>query len=85
MLAIWDKQVKPRVAANPNHLAYYFCFDDADPDVVCVFQLYQSKEAMTDFLAGAWYPIYLAEIAEVVVEPPRLTPSSLVWNKHDTL
>ena len=40
---------------------------------------------MADFLTGAWYPIYLAEIAEVVVEPPRLTPSSLVWNKHDTL
>jgi quinol monooxygenase YgiN len=81
MQAIWEKLVKPRAAANPHHFAYYFCFDDADPDVVCVFQLYQSKEAMADFLAGEWYPVYLAEIAEVLAEPPQVLPAALVWQK----
>jgi len=37
---IWAKYVQPRVAANPAHEAYYFCYDEQDPDVVCVFQLW---------------------------------------------
>lgn len=81
MQGIWEKHVKPRAAANPQHLAYYFCVDEADSDVVCVFQLYQSQEAMADFLAGDWYPVYLAEVAEVVAEPPQVMPAGLVWQK----
>jgi len=78
---VWEKYVKPRAAANPAHLAYYFCNDAADPDVVCVFQLYASGAAMQEFLAGAWYPDYLTEIAAVVAEPPQIMPASLVWAK----
>jgi uncharacterized protein YndB with AHSA1/START domain/quinol monooxygenase YgiN len=78
---VWEKHVKPRAAANSAHLAYYFCFDTADPDVVCVFQLYTSEAAMTEFLAGAWYPDYLAEIAAVVAEPPHIMPASVLWAK----
>jgi quinol monooxygenase YgiN len=78
---VWEKHVKPRAAANPDHLAYYFCFDDADPDVVCVFQLYRNREAMDHFLAGDWYPDYLAEVGTVVTEAPQVMPASLVWQK----
>ena len=78
---IWEKHVKPRAAANPDHLAYYFCHDDGDSDVVCVFQLYSSEAAMKEFLAGAWYPDYLAEIAAVVAAPPQINPATLVWSK----
>ena len=78
---IWEKHVKPRAEQNPDHLAYYFCFDEADEDVVCVFQLYSSHDAMRAFLAGDWYPAYLAEIAEVVAEPPQVMPANLVWQK----
>ena len=78
---IWEKHVKPRVVANPAHLAYYFCFDEADADVVSVFQLYSNREAMAAFLAGEWYPAYLAEISTVVAEPPQVLPASVVWEK----
>lgn len=78
---VWEKHVKPRAAANPDHLAYYFCFDESDADVVCVFQLYQSKEAMINFLSGDWYPVYLAEISEVVAEAPQVMPAELIWRK----
>ncbi len=83
VLRVWEKHVKPRAAANPDHLAYYFCFDDADPDVICVFQLYRSAEAMAAFLAGDWYPVYLAEIAVVVAEAPQVMPASLIWRKAE--
>jgi quinol monooxygenase YgiN len=78
---VWEKYVKPRAAANPAHLAYYFCFDAADPDVVCVFQLYSSEDAMKDFLAGTWYADYLAEITPLVADAPQISPAALVWNK----
>ena len=81
---VWEEHVKPRAAANPDHLAYYFCFDEADADVICVFQLYSSKEAMTDFLAGDWYPRYLSDNAKVVAEAPQVMPASLVWQKPAT-
>ncbi len=78
---IWEKHVKPQVQANTAHEAYYFCYDDHDADVICVFQLYSSAEAAQVFLSGAWYPIYLKEVAEVVAAPPQITPASLMWAK----
>ena len=78
---IWDKYVKPRAAANPAHLAYYFCHDNGNPDVVCVFQLYSSEAAMKEFLGGAWYREYLAEIAPFIAAGPQITPATLVWSK----
>ena len=80
---IWEKHVKPRVEANPAHEAYFFCYDDGDPDVICVFQLYASEAAAKEFLGGAWYPGYLSEIAEVVLAPPQILPASLVWAKEN--
>lgn len=78
---IWEKHVKPRVISSPAHEAYYFCHDQADPDVVCVFQLYSTEDAMKEFLSGDWYPGYVAEMSTVVVAPPEISPASLMWNK----
>jgi quinol monooxygenase YgiN len=78
---VWEKHVRPRVEANPAHEAYYFCYDAADPDVICVFQLYRDAEAMRAFSAEAWYPDYLNEVSQVVVAPPQIIPATLVWTK----
>jgi len=69
---IWEHHVKPRVEANPAHEAYYFCYDQQDPDVICVFQLYSSEAALREFLGGTWYPGYLTEVAQVVAAPPQI-------------
>ena len=82
---IWEEHVKPRAAANPEHEAYYFCYDHADPDVVSVFQLYRDEAAMQAFLGGDWYPAYLKEVSQVVAAPPQLSPASLVWDKPRSL
>ena len=78
---VWEKYVKPRVAANLAHEAYYFCYDSKDADVICVFQLYTNEAAMQDFLKGAWYGDYLKEVGEFVSVPPQITPADLVWAK----
>ena len=79
---VWDKHVKPRTVANPGQLAYYFCHDNENPDVVCVFQLYASEAAMKEFLSGSWYRDYLAEIVPFIAAGPRITPATLVWSKE---
>ena len=79
---IWERHVKPRAEANREHEAYFFCYDNGDPDVICVFQLYTDEAAMNRFLSGSWYPTYLEEIAQAVAAPPEISPASLVWKKE---
>ncbi|MBA3712690.1 MAG: antibiotic biosynthesis monooxygenase [Pyrinomonadaceae bacterium] len=78
---VWEKHVKPRVEANPAHEAYFFCYDDNDPDVICVFQLYTDMASMQDFLRGAWYADYLSEVSQFIEAQPQIAPATLVWAK----
>ncbi len=78
---IWERYVKPRAETNPAHEAYYFCFDDIDQDVICVFQLYSGVTAAHDFMSGDWYAEYLLVVSRVLVAPPEIVPASLVWSK----
>jgi quinol monooxygenase YgiN len=78
---VWEKYVNPRAASNPAHEACYFCHDSQDTDVIRVFQLYSSKEAMENFLKGAWYADDLKEVGESVAVPPQVTPADLIWTK----
>jgi quinol monooxygenase YgiN len=77
----WEKHVRPRAAGNPGHLAYYFCLADEDADTICVFQLYADRATMEAFLAGDWYPAYLAEVTPLVAAPPELTTATPAWVK----
>jgi len=37
---VWEKHMAPAIAANPGHIAYFYCFDNSDPDAICAFQQY---------------------------------------------
>ncbi len=78
---VWEKHVKPRVAENPAHEAYFFRYDNSDPDIICVFQLYTDLASMQDFLKGPWYADYLSDVSHFVAVPPLITPATLVWAK----
>ena len=74
--------MKPRVEANLAHEAYYFCYDDTDPDVVCVFQLCSDHGSIEAFMEGDWYPDYLNEVSQVVAAEPQIIPATPVWTKQ---
>lgn len=78
---VWSEFVQPRVAANDAHESYYFCFDDEDPDVVCVFQLLSDADAVGAFLSGPWYPEYLEKVGEHVAEAPQIHQATPQWIK----
>ncbi len=78
---VWKQFVQPHVQSNQAHEAYYFCFDNNDPDVVCAFQVFKDKDSLDTFLASDWYPDYLNQVGECIAEPPLLTETSVVWDK----
>jgi quinol monooxygenase YgiN len=47
---VWERHMAPAIAANPGHVAYFYCFDNGDPDSIYAFQQYSSLEASQEFL-----------------------------------
>lgn len=81
--AVWEKYVKPRANSNANHEAYYFCYDNDDPDVICVFQLLSDENSLDQFMEGPWYPEYLEAVSEYVLEAPTLNTATPQWIKGE--
>lgn len=78
---IWEKHVKPRVEANLAHEAYFYCYDNSDPDVICVFQLYSDLASSQAFMTGPWYGEYLSEVSQFLAAQPEIAPAALIWAK----
>ncbi len=81
MRAIWEQHMAPAIADNPVHLAYFYCFNNADPDVICAFQHYESVEASQTFLKTSSYAAYREAVAPWLSGPPEVTSLTPVWVK----
>lgn len=79
--AVWEKHMAPAVSNNPGHAAYFYCFDNADPDSISAFQVYESAEASRQFLATASYAAYLEDVEPLLLGPPQVTVLTPVWAK----
>jgi quinol monooxygenase YgiN len=78
---IWEKHLQPRIAANPAHEAYFYCYDDADPDMICVFQQYTNPAASQEFLKAPWYAEYVDEVSPLLAGEPEIRAATPVWVK----
>jgi quinol monooxygenase YgiN len=78
---VWEKHMAPAIAANPGHAAYFYCFDNSDPDSICAFQLYASAEASREFLKTDSYAAYLKEVEPLLSGPPQVTALTPMWSK----
>ena len=76
---VWEKHLQPNIAANPAHEAYFYCFDDNDPDTICVFQLYGDRASSRDFLTTPWYASYLQEVSTLLAGQPEIGTATPVW------
>jgi quinol monooxygenase YgiN len=79
--SVWERHMAPAIAANPGHTAYFYCFDDADPDAICAFQQYASAQAARDFLQTPSYAAYLKDVEPLLSGPPQVTTLTPVWSK----
>jgi quinol monooxygenase YgiN len=79
---VWEKHMAPAIAANPGHVAYFYCFEDADPDAIYAFQQYSSLEASQDFLRTHSYAAYLKDVEPLLAGAPQVTALTPMWSKH---
>ncbi|UUZ59879.1 putative quinol monooxygenase [Nocardioides sp. B-3] len=80
--AVWEKHMAPAVAANAGHIAYFYCLDDNDPDVIRAFQVYTDADASRAFLATTAYTSYVAEVEPLLRGPPTVSVQTPVWQKR---
>lgn len=79
---VWEAHLGPAVDANPGHLAYFYCFDDTDPDAISAFQVYDSLESSRQFLETDAYAGYLRAVEPLLSGPPQITQLTPVWTKQ---
>src|SRR5688572_22528615 len=77
---VWERHMAPAIAANPDHLAYFYCFDTVASDAICAFQLYRSQESAQAFLSTPNYEAYLREVEPLLSGPPEVTSLTPIWS-----
>lgn len=78
---VWEKHMAPAISANSGHVAYFYCFDNADPDSICAFQQYASIDAAQEFLKTRSYLEYLHDVEPLLAGPPHVTVLTPIWSK----
>jgi quinol monooxygenase YgiN len=78
---VWEKYMAPAISANPGHLAYFYCFENSDPDSICAFQQYADVEASREFLESDNYAAYLKNVEPLLSGPPQVTALTPMWSK----
>jgi quinol monooxygenase YgiN len=78
---VWEKHLQPSIAANAAHEAYFYCYDDHDPDAICVFQQYTDHASAQAFLAAPWYAAYTKEVTPLLAGQPEVRAATPVWTK----
>lgn len=79
--AIWEERLRPAITANAAHEAYAYMFDVEDPDVIRAFQQYTDSEAASAFLTTPAYAAYVAAVEHLLVGPPIVTRTDVIWTK----
>ncbi|PZT88796.1 MAG: monooxygenase [Citromicrobium sp.] len=78
---VWMRHMAPAVGGNAGHLAYFYCYDAEDGDILRVFQLYADEAAATAFLEHPNYRTYLEEVEGLLAGPPDVHPAEPQWSK----
>ncbi|HEU4428408.1 MAG TPA: antibiotic biosynthesis monooxygenase [Myxococcota bacterium] len=78
---VWERLMRPEIVGNDAHEAYFYCYDDRDPDTVCVYQQYADREASQAFLGKPAYAAYLRESRPLLAREPEITAATPVWIK----
>lgn len=82
--AVWEKHLRPAIAANSAHQAYFYCFDDNDPDSISVYQQYEDAAAQQDFVKGPFYKAYIDEVSPLLAGEPQIWTANVQWSKDTT-
>lgn len=78
---VWERLLKTNIEKHPSFEGYYYCFDDNDPDVICVFQITSDSETPQRFVAEPWYRVYHDEVAPLLDGDGEFHVATPVWER----
>lgn len=78
---VWEKYVPNYVASSDGQPAYFYCFDDSDPDVILVFQTHANARSAGEFMQQPWYAEYERESAAFVGGTSEFRTATPQWVK----
>ena len=79
--AVWEEFLRPAITSNAAHEAYAYMYDVDDPDVIRAVQQYSDTEAASAFLTTVAYTEYVAAVEHLLVGPPVVTCTDVIWTK----
>lgn len=78
---VWEKYARDYVAGSDRQPAYYYCYDDGDPDTIVVFQLHAGRDGGDEFTRQPWFADYERETAALLAGPSEFRTASPQWIK----
>jgi quinol monooxygenase YgiN len=79
--AVWERLLRPAIESNDAHEGYWYMFDADDPDIIRAFQSYPDEESASAFLTTAEYASYVAGVEGLLIGPPRVVRTDVIWTK----
>tara|TARA_B100000686_G_scaffold320090_1_gene371405 strand:+ start:748 stop:1392 length:645 start_codon:yes stop_codon:yes gene_type:complete len=77
--AAWEERVKPHIEASDAIRFFFWCEGD-DPDVLCLFELYQDRSVLDTAGATEWFQAY-REVIDPHIAERTVSRTSAVWIK----
>lgn len=78
---VWEKYARSYIEAADVQLAYFYCYDDSDPDTIVAFQLCTGQAGVEDFTRQPWFHDYQRETAALLAGPSEYRSVTPIWSK----
>lgn len=78
----WEELMKPAVDRNVGQPIYYFCEDNDDRDVFCLFEVYRDKATFERAAESQRFADYMGRIGYLLAGPPEVNITTPQWAKQ---
>ena len=78
---LWEKHLKKRASKNENQKAYYYCFDNFDPNIIWMFEHYSNPEELQLNAKADWFQNYMEEVMPLLDGEPQVSMTTPIWIK----
>ena len=77
----WEELMKPGVDGNSQQPVYFFCEDNDDENVFCLFEIYSDQNSFERAAESRRFADYMARIGHLLAGPPEVNITRPVWGK----
>jgi quinol monooxygenase YgiN len=78
---LWEKFLRDRAAANAAQEIYCFSYDESDPDVFYLFEVYKDRASFEANGRSPWFAEYMGAVGPMLAGPPEVGFAKPIWAK----